>query len=102
MPYTSNTLEITLLGDYGFDHSYEDEGYLDDDDFDEADYDDFEDDEFDMISDFDAEEDEDEFFEIECPNCGEDVLINFDDIEEGIVCPHCEEEIELEFDTDSE
>ena len=44
---TSDTLEITLLGDYGFDHSYDDEGYLDvEDTFDEDDYDDFVDDEF--------------------------------------------------------
>ena len=41
MPYASDTLEITLLGDYGFDHSYEDEGYLDDDDFEEESYDDY-------------------------------------------------------------
>ena len=53
MPYASDTLEITLLGDYGFDHSYEDEGYLEDDDF-EDDFDDFEDDEF-LDDDFEEE-----------------------------------------------
>ena len=41
MPYASDTLEITLLGDYGFDHSYEDEGYLEDDDFEEESYDEY-------------------------------------------------------------
>ena len=46
MPYASDTLEITLLGDYGFDHSYEDEGYLEDDDFVDDDLVVFEDDEF--------------------------------------------------------
>ena len=47
-------------------------------------------------------EDESEFFEIQCPNCGEDVMIDFDTIDEenGIVCPHCHEEIILEFDCD--
>ena len=53
---TSDTLEITLLGDYGFDHSYDDEGYLDvEDTFDEDDYDDFVDDEF-LDDDFEGED----------------------------------------------
>ena len=66
-----------------------------------TDFDDEYDDDFDMISEF-GDEDDDEYFEIECPNCKEDVLVNFDDIDNGIVCPHCSEEIELEFDTDDE
>ncbi|MBP3361336.1 MAG: hypothetical protein J6N52_10810 [Clostridia bacterium] len=75
------------------------------------DYDDEEDADFDDADDFfsklnddddDENENDDEFFEIECPNCGEDVLINFDDIDNGIICPHCNEEIELEFDSDDE
>ena len=51
-----------------------------------------------------------DYFEIECPNCGEDVMIDFDMIDDDseIVCPNCREEIELEFriepddDTDGE
>lgn len=93
----------------------------DSDDFDEDDDDDFDYDDginFDNIKginpdtadelfswlneDDDEDENDDEFFEIECPSCGEDVLINFDDIDNGIVCPHCNEEIELEFDSDDE
>ena len=40
-----------------------------------------------------------DYFEIECPNCGEDVMIDFDMIDDDseIVCPNCHEEIELEF-----
>lgn len=49
---------------------------------------------------FDNEDDE--YFEIECPNCHEDVLVDFDLLDEdhGIVCPNCHEEIELDFDCD--
>lgn len=63
-------------------------------DDDDEDYDD-EDDFFDDLDDLD----DDEFFELECPKCGEDVLIDFDalDDEKGIVCPNCHEEIVLEF-----
>ena len=45
-----------------------------------------------------------DFFEIECPNCHEDVLIDYDmlDDEKGIVCPNCHEEIDLEIDTDDD
>ena len=41
-----------------------------------------------------------DYFEIQCPNCGEDVMIDFDMIDDdnAIVCPNCHEEIELEFD----
>lgn len=48
----------------------------------------------------DDDVDDPDFFEIECPACGEDVLIDFDDIEEerGIICPNCGETIELEID----
>ena len=47
-------------------------------------------------------EDDMDFFEIECPNCHEDVMVDFDalDEEKGIVCPNCHQEIELEFDCD--
>ena len=54
--------------------------------------------------DFDDEFDDDDsdFFEIECPNCHEDVMVDFDTIDEQdrIVCPNCHKTIELEFDCD--
>ncbi len=74
---------------YGDD--YERGIYEDDDDFDDDEYDDLEDDGSD-------------YFEIECPNCGEDVMIDFDMIDDdsAIVCPNCHEEIELEFNLNSD
>lgn len=69
------------------------DGYDDDDA-----YDDFE---GDFMEDYDDDElaDGSDYFEIECPNCGEDVMIDFDMIDDDseIVCPNCHEEIELEF-----
>ena len=52
-----------------------------------------EDDEFD---------DDMDFFEIECPNCHEDFMVDFDalDEEKGIICPNCNQEIEFEFECD--
>ena len=43
-----------------------------------------------------------DFFEIECPNCKEDVMIDFDALDEdkGIICPNCNQEIQLEFECD--
>lgn len=47
-------------------------------------------------------DDDDEYYELECPSCGEvicldeDVLCNGDDI----ICPNCKEPIELDFDCD--
>ncbi len=69
---------------YGDDY---DDGDYADDDYDDSDYDD------------ELDEDGGDYFEIECPNCGEDVMIDFDMIDEdsAIVCPNCHEEIELEF-----
>ena len=53
-----------------------------------------------MTMDYDS--DGNDYFEIQCPNCGEDVMIDFDMIDDdnAIVCPNCHEEIELEFDCD--
>ena len=56
----------------------------------------------------DADDDDDEFdddmdfFEIECPNCHEDFMVDFDALDEdkGIVCPNCNQEIEFEFECD--
>ena len=73
--------------------------YDDEDEFDEDDdYDDFIDDD-----DYDYEE-QDDLYEIECPHCHEDVMIEFDMIDEdnAIICPNCHEEIPLEFDFDDD
>ncbi len=57
----------------------------------------------DFLDDYDGYDDEDgadDYFEIQCPSCGEDVIVDFDMIDgsEPIVCPNCHEEIELEID----
>ena len=72
------------------------------DDYDEDDYDD--DDYMDDDYDDDLDDDGGDYFEIECPNCGEDVMIDFDMIDDDseIVCPNCHEEIELEFNVGSD
>ncbi len=71
---------------YG-DDEYDDE-YGDEDDF------------LDDYDEYDDEDGEDDYFEIQCPSCGEDVIVDFDMIDgnEPIVCPNCHEEIELEID----
>ena len=50
------------------------------------------------------DEDKDDLFEIRCPECGEDVIVDFDmlDDENNIVCPNCHHDIELEFDIDED
>ncbi len=54
------------------------------------------------LGDIDDMDDDMDYFEIECPNCKDDVLIDYDMIEDGkeIICPNCKQEIELEFDCD--
>ena len=60
------------------------------------------DDYIDDYDDDDYDSDGNDYFEIQCPNCGEDVMIDFDMIDDdnAIVCPNWHEEIELEFDCD--
>lgn len=75
-----------LYGDDEYDDEYV--GYDDDDDF---------------LDEYDEEYDDDgenDYFEIQCPSCGEDVIVDFDmiDGDEPIICPNCHEEIELEID----
>jgi len=46
-------------------------------------------------------EDEDEIFEVECPNCGEHIQIDEGILEDGsITCPGCEETLEFEMGCD--
>ncbi len=63
---------------------------------------DLDDDDDDLFDGFvgDDDEDDDNLFEIMCPECGEDVVVDFDllDEENSIVCPNCHSSIELEFD----
>lgn len=67
-------------------------------------YEDYDDDDDEFMDNYDDDDDIDDndYFEIQCPNCGEDVMIDFDMIDDdnAIVCPNCHEEIELEFECD--
>ncbi len=55
---------------------------------------------------FDEDEDEDgcccgddDFFETECPNCGETLVIDEDVLEEGVIqCPSCEQKFALDLE----
>lgn len=73
---------------------------LADDIYGDDDYEDYEDEDF--LDDYDEDYDEggSDYFEIQCPSCGEDVIVDFDmiDSDEDIVCPNCHEEIELDID----
>lgn len=71
------------------------EGEEDEDLFDDSD----DDDDF-----LDMYDDDGDLFEITCPECGEDVVVDFDmlDEENNIVCPNCHKDIELEFDMEDD
>ncbi len=45
-------------------------------------------------------DDEDEPFVVNCPSCEEDFFVYYEDLEsdEAIACPNCGQEVELEFD----
>lgn len=62
------------------------------------------DDEIDDDALFDDYDTQDDLYEMECPNCHEDVMIEFDMINDdnAIVCPNCHKEIPLEFDFDED
>lgn len=47
--------------------------------------------------DFDAEDLDDDFFEVVCPNCGETIYFDEDmlDSPDGLICPNCNEPVEL-------
>ena len=62
------------------------------DDEDEDDYDEDEEEEFD-----------DDWFEVECPNCEETLLIDEDALEEGVVeCPNCGTRYSMDLSEDEE
>jgi hypothetical protein len=42
-------------------------------------------------------------YEVTCPSCGEDIVIDESDLENGVIsCPKCGEKLEFEFDEDDE
>ncbi len=52
--------------------------------------------------DFDEDEDEDDYFEVECPNCEEPLIIDDEVLEEGVIqCPNCEEKFSLDLSDDT-
>ena len=54
---------------------------------------------------FDDEEydDEDDYYDVECPNCGEVISVDREILEEGSLnCPKCNELLEFEIDFDDE
>ncbi len=90
--------EEMYAAEMDIDAIYDDiEGDFDVDEYGEDD--DFDDDFLDMYDDED-----DDLFEIMCPECGEDVVVDFEMLDEegNIICPNCNKEIELEFDMDDE
>lgn len=81
--------ELDEIAEVIYDDEYDED---EDPDWDEDDDDDW------------LDDDESDLFEIQCPNCGEDVMVDFDMLDDGndIVCPNCHEEIELELDFDED
>lgn len=48
-----------------------------------------------------CDDDDDFAYEVTCPSCGEDIVIDESDLENGaITCPKCSEKLEFEFDED--
>ena len=61
---------------------------------------------YDELDELDDDEDEgideDDFFEVVCPSCGETIYFDEDmlDNPEGLICPNCNEPVELHLDCD--
>ena len=48
------------------------------------------------------DEDEDDYFEVECPNCEEPLVIDDEVLAEGVIqCPNCEEKFSLDLSDDT-
>ena len=48
---------------------------------------------------FEEDEDEEDFFEIKCPNCKEIIALDSEALDNGeIVCPNCKETLSLQFE----
>ncbi len=51
--------------------------------------------------DCDCEDDEEEYYDVECPSCGEVICVDRDILEEGSInCPQCNELLEFEVECD--
>ena len=56
-----------------------------------------------VLFDDEDEDDEEDFFEVECPTCQETLVIDEDAMEEGIViCPNCDSKYSLDLTDDEE
>ncbi len=64
-------------------------------------YDEF-DDEYDDEYDYEIDDDDMAYYEIECPNCQENIYLDEELLEEDddLECPNCKQPIEIEFDCD--
>lgn len=52
--------------------------------------------------DFDEDEDEEDCFEVGCPNCEEPLIIDDEALAEGMIqCPNCEEKFSLDLSDDT-
>lgn len=52
--------------------------------------------------DYDEDEDEEDYFEVECPNCEEPLIIDDEVLAEGMIqCPNCEEKFSLDLSDDT-
>ena len=52
--------------------------------------------------DFDEDEDDEDYFEVECPNCEEPLFIDSEILAEGVIqCPNCEEKFSLDLSDDT-
>lgn len=79
----------------------EDLGCVEDDFYDEEDFDDDEDDDEDYDfddDDFELDEDDD-LYEVVCPTCGDSILLDGGMLDEGsMACPNCGEDLEFDLD----
>ncbi len=54
---------------------------------------------YDEYDDCDCDCCDDDYFEVKCPSCGEEICIDDDILEEGSInCPNCNELLEFDFD----
>lgn len=54
-----------------------------------------------VYEDDDDDFDEDDFYQVTCPNCGTEIYLDEETLEEdGISCPECGKHLEFEFDED--
>ncbi len=51
----------------------------------------------------DLEDDDEDFFQVDCPNCGEELIIDDEVLEAGSIdCPKCGQKFALSFDEDED